>query len=311
MAKCMRCGTDGLEWWGFSQDNRRHLFRKLYRIVKGRLPRPGEFYHSALDLGAGRGIMVSLLSDSGIVKVTCVERDEQAVEWLRLLESEGACPEIEVVHGDVNELDDLVPAAKRFDLVTMLFTAQYLQREELLQLLVLLRSRVRKKVIMDVANRYSLYRWWCSFRGFESDYQSVFPIGPGEFEELCRGAGFKVTFRKGVGLLMPLSLLSRQRLTLVPVWLSSLVSKLDFLLPRLCQNYCVELVPSGFECHCTVEELQPWSEYLAVHKLGRLIPKEVEREYLCGWDPSVGHDRSVRRLSFREDSYLPWDGEDA
>jgi SAM-dependent methyltransferase len=184
-------------------------------------------------------MVVAMLRDRGY-RVTAIDKDPCMVESLR-----DRFPEAVVRHGDLADLMNILSPQEMeqgFDLVTMLDTAQYVPPDLLQSLLVNLRRVVRNRLILDVSNVNSIYVRWILFRQFKSPWGPVYPLSCGDIERMLEAAGFRVAYRKGIGLLLPLSLFSNYRATVVPSWLAILVSMLDFLFPRWCHQYYIEAV---------------------------------------------------------------------
>jgi len=145
------------EWWENPRDPRISVFRRLNALVRSRIP-PGEGKR-ALDLGSGKGTIVSYLLEKGY-KVTAVEASEKLANDL-----ESRFTDVEVLHTDLRSLQ----VQGSFDLVTAIELAQNLTLEELKQLLEQLRSNTRW-LFINISNINSLHCRWVNFRGFRAPF---------------------------------------------------------------------------------------------------------------------------------------------
>jgi SAM-dependent methyltransferase len=214
------------QWWENPRDPRSVIFKELNRIVFERLPR-GEG-KKALDVGSGRGTIVSFLRRKGY-EVTAIELNETFTERLRQ-----EFPEVEVLEGDINS----VPINGNFDVVTAIEFSQNLNRETLTEFLSKV-ATLTGRLVMNISNRNSLHGFWTSFRGFQKPF--VHTYSPEEIEGALREIGFVVTHTRGIGLLTPITLLSNFRLRVVPISLVQAMNRLgDPLLPGRCHLYYLE-----------------------------------------------------------------------
>jgi len=220
---------EALEWWGDeAPDKRAAILGKLYRLIEKRLP-PGP--GKALDLGSGNGKVVAMLLKRGY-SVTAVDVDPEVVQCLAK-----RFPGVRVMRADLSRPLPL-RREEDFHVVTMIYTAQSLPPGVLQDLLASLRPVIHC-LVMEIANSRSLYCWWVRFRGFTNG-NPVYPMSPGKIEDMLRRVGFNVTYRRGVGLLMPMSLFDGYRCQFVPSWLAKAVSCLDRLFTRWCHLYYIE-----------------------------------------------------------------------
>jgi len=214
------------EWWENPLDPRGVIFKKLNRVVFERLPR-GEG-KKALDVGSGRGTIVSFLRRKGY-QVTAVELNENFTQRLRQ-----EFPEVEVLEGDI----DSVPIDGRFDVVTAIEFVQNLNRETLNGFLKKI-ARVTGRLVMNISNRNSLHGFWTSFRGFQKPF--VYTYTPEEIKNALGEIRFQSTYTRGIGLLTPITLLPDFRVKVVPISLARAISRVgDPLFPRRCHLYYLE-----------------------------------------------------------------------
>lgn len=97
-----------------------------------------------------------------------------------------------------------------------------------------------KTLLINISNRNSLHNWWIEKRGFKKDF--VFNYTPEEFEGYLEDAGFHIVYRRGIGLVTPISLFSGFRGKLIPVWFARMVNKLDPYATKRCHLYYVEAI---------------------------------------------------------------------
>jgi len=214
------------EWWENPRDPRDHVFKRLNRLIFKRLP-PGNG-KKALDIGSGKGTIVSFLLQKGY-QARAVELNENFVRDLRQ-----RFPAVDVIEGDFNA----VLIDRTFDLVTAVEFIQNLDRDALLPFLRKVAS-LTDHLILSVSNKRSLHGFWAVFRGFIKPFVHVYT--PKEIETLVRASGFKITFRRGIGLLTPITLFPDFRWKLIPRWLAKLVNPWgDKLFPRSCHLYYLE-----------------------------------------------------------------------
>ena len=214
------------EWWENPKDPRNIVFEGLNSLVKERIP-PGN-NKKALDIGSGKGRIVSYLLEKGY-RVTAVEMSDEFVNGLRK-----RFPTIRVIQCDVCELD----LNECFDVVTMIELAQNLKQEELRRVLNKL-AKITPYLLINISNSNSLHGKWVEFRGFRNDF--VFMYTPKEIESILKSAGFSIVYRKGIGLVTPISLFSGFKCKLIPIWLAeALNDKFDKYATRFCHLYYVE-----------------------------------------------------------------------
>src|SRR5438093_334395 len=127
------------EWWENPRDIRNPIFDRLNELVVGRirLHKPG----LALDLGSGKGRVLSMLLDNGS-DVTAVEFNSNFVTELR-----AKFPDAKIICADVRNWQP----DQRYDLVTCIELTQVLSHEELAQLLRQLRP-FAAEVLISVSN---------------------------------------------------------------------------------------------------------------------------------------------------------------
>jgi SAM-dependent methyltransferase len=214
------------EWWENPSDPRNVIFKKLNRELLGRFPQ-GEGKR-ALDVGSGKGTIVSFLRSKGY-RVTAVELNENFTNGLKK-----DFPELEVIGGDFNT----VPIHGAFDVVTAIEFIQNLDREALYTFLQKV-AALTDSLFINISNRSSLHGFWTTFRGFQKPF--VYTYTPEEIEGMLEKIGFRVTYRRGIGFLTPITLLANFRLTVIPAWIAKTVNTIgDRIFPRLCHLYYLE-----------------------------------------------------------------------
>jgi SAM-dependent methyltransferase len=218
------------EWWENPKDIRNVVFDSLNKLVKERIqPSKGR---EALDIGSGHGRIVSYLVEKGY-EVTAVDFNKDFCGELRR-----KFPNVKVLQEDIRNLD--FDEKERFDVVTCIELVQNLDKDDLLSLLRTLGGGVSKTLLINISNKNSLHNWWIEKRGFKKDF--VFNYTPDEFEGCLEDAGFRVVYRRGIGLVTPISLLSGFRGKLIPVWFAKMINKLDPYATKRCHLYYVEAV---------------------------------------------------------------------
>jgi len=214
------------EWWENPLDPRDIIFKELNKLVFERLPQ-GEGKR-ALDVGSGKGAIVSFLLQKGY-QVTAVELNENFVMGLR-----ERFPEIEVIEGDFNS----VSINGTFDVVTAIEFIQNLDSEALRRFLRKV-ATLTDQLIINISNKNSLHGFWTAFRGFQKSF--VYTYTPKEVEGILGETGFQVTYKRGIGLLTPITLLSNFRFKIIPSWLARIVNPIgDKIFPRVCHLYYLE-----------------------------------------------------------------------
>lgn len=214
-------------WWG-PDDPRASVFLKLYSKVWRCLP--DAVSKNAIDLGSGNGAILEILQAKGYWPISAIENDPEKLEAL------GKVFPVRVWLQDCN-ITELYKLSGRFDVATMIFTAQYLSPEELDRVLRWLRVHARM-VVIDVTNSHSFHEWWMRARGFYGDWK-VYPMTPAELDRALHRAGFRVKKRYGVGLLTPVTWLPGFKVQVVPGWLARAVNCLDRFFWRWCHLYLV------------------------------------------------------------------------
>jgi ubiquinone/menaquinone biosynthesis C-methylase UbiE len=220
------------EWWENPKDIRNVVFDSLNELVKERIP-PGEG-KKALDIGSGHGRIVSYLVEKGY-EVTAVEFNEDFCEELKR-----KFPNVRVLQEDVRNLN--FNANERFEVVTCIELVQNLNKEDLLELMrKLVCGGVSKTLRINISNKNSLHNWWIEKRGFKKDF--VFNYTPDEFDGYLEDDGFRIVYKRGVGLVTPISLFSSFKGKLIPVWFAKMVNnKLDRYATKRCHLYYVEAI---------------------------------------------------------------------
>ena len=221
------------EWWENPKDLRNVVFDSLNELLSKRIP-PGKG-KKALDIGSGHGRIVSYLVEKGY-DVTAVDFNEDFCGELKK-----KFPSVRVLQEDVRNLD--FDENESFDVVTCIELVQNLDKDELLGLMRTLGGGVTKSLLINISNENSLHNWWIEKRGFKKDF--VFNYTPDEFDGYLEEAGFRIVYRKGVGLITPISLFSEFRGKLIPIWFAKKVNKLDRYATKRCHLYYVEAINEG------------------------------------------------------------------
>jgi SAM-dependent methyltransferase len=219
------------EWWENPKDPRSVIFDKLNKIVSERLP--NGIGKKALDVGAGKGKIVSFLLQKGY-KVTAVELNENFVANLKQ-----RFPDIEVINGDFNSIS----INRRFDLVTAIEFIQNLDEEKLINFLKKV-STLTDNLIFNISNRHSLHGFWVALRHFQNPF--VYTYTPEEIEAIVKSIRFEISYQKGIGLITPITLLREFKFKLIPSWLAKGVNLIgDPIFPKMCHLYYFELKKKG------------------------------------------------------------------
>lgn len=214
------------DWWENPRDPRTAIFDKLNRVVFERFSQGDG--KSALDVGSGRGRIISFLRGKGY-QVTGVELNENFAEGLRR-----NFPDVEVIEGNFNA----VPIHGTFDMVTAIEFIQNLDREALQTFLEKV-SKLTDRLIVNISNKNSLHGFWTAFRGFQKPF--VHTYTPEEIERMLEEINFQVTYTRGVGFLTPITLLSNFRWTIIPAWIAKTLNTIgDVIFPKLCHLYYLE-----------------------------------------------------------------------
>ncbi|PXF51583.1 MAG: hypothetical protein C4B55_04230 [Candidatus Methanophagaceae archaeon] len=214
------------EWWENPKDIRNVVFESLNELVKERIP-PGEG-KKALDIGSGHGRIVSYLLEKGY-DVTAVEFNEEFVTELKI-----KFPSVKVIAEDVRNVD----LDETFDLVTCIEFAPLLNETELVNFLSKI-VKVSPLILINMSNRNSLHSTYVKLRGWQNDF--IFDYTPEQFEHLVEEAGFRAVYRRGVGLVTPISLFRGFKGKFIPVWFAREVNKLlDTYATKRCHLYYVE-----------------------------------------------------------------------
>ena len=220
------------EWWENPKDIRNVVFDSLNELVRERIP-PGK-WKKALDIGSGHGKIVSYLVEKGY-DVTAVDFNEDFCEELKR-----KFPNVRVLQENVRNLN--FNENERFDVVTCIELVQNVNKEDLLELLRKL-GGVTKTLLINISNKNSLHNWWIERRGFKKDF--VFNYTPDEFDGYLEEVGFRIVYRRGIGLVTPISLFSGFKGKLIPIWFAKMVNKLDRYATKRCHLYYVEAIKEG------------------------------------------------------------------
>ena len=218
------------EWWENPKDIRNVIFDSLNEMVDERIQESNG--KKALDIGSGRGRIVSYLVKKGY-DVTALDLNEDFCEGLRR-----KFPNVRVLQEDVRTLK--LDENDKFDVVTCIELVQNLDKEDLLELLKKLGAGVTKTLLINISNKKSVHNWWIEKRGFKKDF--VFNYTPDELDRYLKEAGFQIVYRRGIGLVTPISLFSGFRGKLIPLCLARFVNKLDPYFCKVCHLYYVEAI---------------------------------------------------------------------
>lgn len=215
------------EWWENPRDPRGPVFAKLNRLVAGRIS--DGHGKRALDLGSGAGSIVRMLLAKGY-DVTGVEIGATAVERLR-----AKFPAARILQSDLHTWE---PDGS-YDLVTMIELIQNFTPEQLLTLLRKVRA-ITPRLLISANTANSLQGKWVTWRKFKAPFVHLYSVS--DFERILREAGFEhITYRTGVGFLMPITLLNNFRVQLIPSPVVNAVNRImDSRFPRACALYYVE-----------------------------------------------------------------------
>lgn len=215
-------------WWENPADIRNCVFNRLNDVVTQRLP--SGIDSLALDLGSGRGRIISYLINRGC-KVTGIEINNSFCKELI-----NKFPDAEIINNDVIEALAFLQN-KSFEVATCIELAQNLDHSQFKKLLKLLRP-ITKKVLINISNKNSLHGWWSNFRKMRASF--VFEYSPQDLKNYLEEAGFKITCKKGIGFITPISLFSGFKCVIIPPWVSKITFFLDNIFPNKCHLYYVE-----------------------------------------------------------------------
>ena len=218
------------KWWENPEDTRSMIFGSLNKLVKERIPMG--VGKKALDLGAGRGTITEYLLKKGYETTAVDLSDSFCQQIVKKL------PKAHVIRADVLDMVEDPPFVEcTYDLVTCIELLQNLRGSSLVRLLKGL-HKITKKLIINISNRNSFHSWWLRKRGWKNDF--VYHYKPDDFEEALISAGFKITYRKGIGLLTPVSSKKGFKNQILPTKLVKLVNRLDRFAMKHCHLYYIE-----------------------------------------------------------------------
>jgi len=217
-----------LEWWGNERDPRNVVFRKLHALLEKRIPQGNG--RKALDLGSGYGAIVEILHKKDY-EVTAVEINEYYCDLIKR-----RFPDVEVINADIRNLN----LDETFDVVTAILLFQYFKKDELSNLLKKI-GKWGKMLYADISNKKSLHGFWVEFRGFKSKFVTLYT--PNEFESMLKSAGFNILYRRGVGLMTPITLFKEFKGKIIPTFFAEIFnSAFDRFAPKYCHLYYVEAI---------------------------------------------------------------------
>ena len=217
-------------WWENQQDIRSIIFDRLNQIVRNRisLRSPG----TALDLGSGRGRVLSMLIEAGF-ETTAIEFNPHFAATLRT-----RFPRATVITADVRDWQP----EEEYDLVTCIELSQVLTHIEFGRLLTAFRPYTRR-VITNVSNRRSLHGIWVRLRRFQAPFVVTYTAR--DLVRVLENARYEVVFTAGVGFLTPLSLLREFKAPIVTQGVAKRFAKLDECFPNLAHLLLVEAEPKA------------------------------------------------------------------
>ncbi len=141
---------------------------------------------------------------------------------------------IDAIEGDFNT----VQINRKYDLITAIEFIQNLDKEELGKFFKKV-AELADTLIINISNRNSVHGFWTAFRGFQKSFVHTYTSG--EIERMLKDIGFQITYRRGVGLITPLTLFSGFRGKIIPIWLAKLINPIgDKLFPTKCHLYYIE-----------------------------------------------------------------------
>ena len=218
-------------WWESSQDPRSSFFEKETEYIISRIPLIQR--KSALDIGSGKGKIVSILIDKGF-EVTAVEMfDEFCKDLQRRFNN------INIINKDIREIN----FHKSWDLVTIIEVIQNLSLSEVDNLIKKL-SCNNKTVILTFPNKNAFSSRWTSLFNFKKSF--VTPHDPGQIIRVFEKHGYKIKHIKGNCFLCPVSLFSEFRGLIFPVYFAHLInSALDHVFPKACSFIYIEAQKSS------------------------------------------------------------------
>ena len=216
------------EWWENRRDIRNVVFERLNDKVRSMIGSAQNL--RALDLGSGKGRIVSMLLNAG-AEVTAIEYNETFA-----LELRRRYPEVEVVCADLRTWEP----KSEYDIATCIEVAQVLDQTELVGLLRRLRPFVRR-LLINVSNSKSLHGTWVRVRRFQAPF--IVSYHSRDLMKCLRGAGYTVTHTVGVGFITPISMFREFRVAIVGRRLSEGLQWLDDRFPQLCHLFMAEAVP--------------------------------------------------------------------
>jgi len=210
------------EWWENPKDIRSEVLWRLNEHVRERIP-PGKVKR-ALDIGSGRGTIVSYLVEKGH-DVTAVDISEKFASELKR-----KFPDVEAVCGDARNIN----FSRRLHITTCIEVAQNLNEKDLRGMSDGL-AGVTDMLFISMSKKNSLHSHWVNLRGFKKSF--VFNYSPSEFEKLLTEASFQVIYRRGIGLVTPISLFPNFKIPLITSPLASLINRVDKYATKICHLY--------------------------------------------------------------------------
>ena len=216
------------KWWENPRDIRNPIFNRLNDLVQNRIERAAGV--GALDLGSGKGRVVSMLLGKGW-KVTAVELSPVFARELKT-----KFPSATVVCGDVRNWG----IHSNYDLVTCIELTQVLPPDDLRGLLIRVRPYA-KRVLINISNRQSIHGVWVRIRRFQAPF--IVTYRPRDLVRMLETTGYHVVFTSGVGFLTPISLLRNFKVRLMTPGIVDRFRKLDNCFPEFCHLYLAEAVP--------------------------------------------------------------------
>lgn len=221
------------EIWENPKDCRNVVFEALNRYVESRVP--SGWGKKALDVGAGKGTITRMLLKKGY-DVTVLDTNEAFVDDL-----------VTTLHvkGIVGSISK-VKLRKNYDLITCIEVLQNLTREEAQKAMVNMMMHT-SKLLVNISNRNSFHGRYVEVRGWQLPF--VHTYVPSDLESMLSPVGifhpwFKVTHRKGIGLVTPISLFKEFKVVLMPRAMAKFINdRLDKYALKHCHLYYVEAEP--------------------------------------------------------------------
>lgn len=215
------------EVWENPRDCRNVVFEALNRYVESRVP--SGWGKKALDVGAGKGTITRMLLKKGY-DVTVLDTNKAFVDDLvTTLHLQG-------IVGSISK----VKLREDYDLITCIEVLQNLTREEAQKAMMNMMMHT-DKLFVNISNRNSFHGRYVKARGWQLPF--VHTYVPSELESML-SPWFKVTHRRGIGLVTPVSLFKEFKVVLIPKRAATFINRLDNYALKHCHLYYVEAEPA-------------------------------------------------------------------